>query len=365
MVAACRQKDKVMNILNFALVGCGRISKRHSELLGLRQIRNAKLVAVCDVVEEKAEKIAQKFSVPHFIDMHTMMRSVAIDVVVVLTESGNHAKHVVALAPYGKHMMVEKPMALTLDDADAMIRACDESGVKLFVVKQNRFNVPVLKLRSALDSGRFGKLVLGTVRVRWCRPQAYYDQDAWRGTWALDGGVLTNQASHHIDLLEWMMGEVESVFAMSSTALAKIEAEDTAVVTLRFRNGALGVIEATTAARPTDLEGSISVLGEGGTVEIGGFAVNQMKVWNFSEPNDGDERAMTDYSVNPPNVYGFGHQAYYEHVVDSIKKGTPHLVDGLVGRKSLELISAIYESSETGREIPLRFRAKYSRLGAK
>jgi predicted dehydrogenase len=162
-----------------------------------------------------------------------------------------------------------------------------------------------------------------------------------------------------------MMGEVDSVFAMSSTALANIEAEDTAVVTLRFRNGALGVIEATTAARPTDLEGSISVLGEGGTVEIGGFAVNQMKVWNFSEPNEGDERVMTDYSVNPPNVYGFGHQAYYEHVIDSIKKGTPHLVDGFVGRKSLELISAIYESSETGREVPLRFRAKYSRLGAK
>jgi len=354
-----------MNFLNFALVGCGRISKRHSELLGLQQIRNAKLVAVCDVVAEKAEKIAQNFSVPHFTDMHEMMRSVAIDVVVVLTESGNHAKHVVALAPYGKHIMVEKPMALTLDDADAMIRACDESGVKLFVVKQNRFNVPVLKLRTALEAGRFGKLVLGTVRVRWCRPQAYYDQDAWRGTWALDGGVLTNQASHHVDLLEWMMGEVDSVFAMSSTALANIEAEDTAVVTLRFRNGALGVIEATTAARPTDLEGSISVLGEGGTVEIGGFAVNQMKVWNFSEPKEGDERVMTDYSVNPPNVYGFGHQAYYEHVIDSIKKGTPHLVDGLVGRKSLELISAIYESSETGREVPLRFRAKYSRLGAK
>jgi predicted dehydrogenase len=140
-------------------------------------------------------------------------------------------------------------MALTLDDADAMIRACDESGAKLFVVKQNRFNVPVLKLRQALEAGRFGKLVLGTVRVRWCRQQAYYDQDPWRGTWALDGGVLANQASHHVDLLEWMMGEVDSVFAMSATALANIEAEDTAVVTLRFRNGALGVIEATTAAR--------------------------------------------------------------------------------------------------------------------
>lgn len=354
-----------MRVLNFALVGCGRIAKRHSELLGLKQIRNAKLVAVCDLAREKAEKIAAEFSVPHFADMHEMMRAVNIDVVVVLTESGKHAEHVVALAPYGKHIVVEKPMALTLDDADAMIHACDEFGVKLFVVKQNRFNVPVLKLRQALEAGRFGKLVLGTVRVRWCRKQAYYDQDPWRGTWSLDGGVLTNQASHHVDLLEWMMGEVDSVFAMSTTALANIEAEDTAVVTLRFRNGALGVIEATTAARPTDLEGSISVLGEGGMVEIGGFAVNKMKAWSFTLPQGDDDSVMENYSVNPPNVYGFGHQAYYEHVVECILDGKQHLVDGLVGRKSLELISAIYESIETGREVHLRFRPKHCRLGAK
>lgn len=354
-----------MRVLNFALVGCGRIAKRHSELLGLNQIQNARLVAVCDLVREKAEKIATQFSVPCFTDMHEMMRTVNIDVVVVLTESGKHAKHVVALSPYGKHIVVEKPMALTLDDADAMIRACDESRVKLFVVKQNRFNVPVLKLRQALTAGRFGKLILGTVRVRWCRHQAYYDQDPWRGTWALDGGVLTNQASHHVDLLEWMMGEVDSVFAMSTTALANIEAEDTAVVTLRFRNGALGVIEATTAARPTDLEGSISILGEGGTVEIGGFAVNQMKVWKFALPQSDDDKVMEQYSVNPPNVYGFGHQAYYEHVVDCILNNARHLVDGLVGRKSLELINAIYESVETGREVPLRFRPKRCRLGVK
>lgn len=354
-----------MRVLNFALVGCGRIAKRHSELLGCNQIRNAKLVAVCDLVSAKAEKIAATFSVPHFTDMHEMMSSVSVDVVVVLTESGRHAEHVVALAPYGKHIVVEKPMALTLDDADAMIRACDASGAKLFIVKQNRFNVPVLKLRQALEAGRFGKLVLGTVRVRWCRPQAYYDQDSWRGTWALDGGVLTNQASHHVDLLEWMMGEVDSVFAMSTTALANIEAEDTAVVTLRFKNGALGVIEATTAARPKDLEGSISVLGEGGTVEIGGFAVNKMKVWNFAQPENHDDEVMEEYSVNPPNVYGFGHQAYYEHVVDCILNDTQHLVDGLEGRKSLELINAIYESVETGREVFLRFRPKYCRLGVK
>lgn len=350
-------------MLRFGLVGCGRIAKRHSELLGLNQIEGACLAAVCDTESSKAGEIAERFSVPSFSDMHDMMRSIDVDVVVVLTESGNHARDVVALAPHGKHIVVEKPMALTLDDADAMIDACDRSGVKLFVVKQNRFNVPVVKLREALEAGRFGKLILGTIRVRWSRNQAYYDQAPWRGTWAMDGGVLTNQASHHVDMLEWMFGEVESVFARSTTALANIEAEDTAVVTLQFRNGALGVIEATTAARPKDLEGSISVLGEGGTVEIGGFAVNEMKIWNFVEPQPDDEEVLEKYSVNPPNVYGFGHQAYYEHVVDSIVNNTRHLVDGLQGRKSLELINAIYESIETGLEVRMRFRPKHCRLG--
>ncbi len=350
-------------MLRFALVGCGRIAKRHSELLGNAQIEGAGLVAVCDVVASKAEAIAAKFSVPCFTDMHEMMRRVPVDVVVVLTESGRHAAHVKALAPYGKHIVVEKPMALTLDDADAMIRACDQYAIRLFVVKQNRFNVPVMKLREALEAGRFGKLVLGTVRVRWCRPQSYYDQDAWRGTWALDGGVLTNQASHHIDLLEWMMGEVQSVYAESTIALANIEAEDTAIVLLRFRSGALGVIEATTAARPTDLEGSISILGERGTVEVGGFAVNHMKVWQFSDPLPQDQDVLEKFSVNPPNVYGFGHQAYYEHVVDCIRNDERHLVDGLEGRRSLELISAIYESIETGRPVAMRFVPRRCRLG--
>jgi predicted dehydrogenase len=352
-------------MLKFALVGCGRIAKRHSDLLGNGQIAGAKLAAVCDVVEEKARQLGSKYSVPWFRDFHAMMREADPDVVAVLTESGHHAKHVIALAPYRKHIVVEKPMALTLDDADAMIRACDEAHVRLFVVKQNRFNVPVQKLREALERGRFGKLVLGTVRVRWCRPQSYYDQDAWRGTWALDGGVLSNQASHHVDLLEWMMGDVESVFAMTSTALARIEAEDTAVVALRFASGALGVIEATTATRPKDLEGSLSILGEGGTVEIGGFAVNEMKTWRFAHPEEGDAEVMTKFSVNPPDVYGFGHHAYYEHVVDCIRRDQRQLVDGLEGRRSLELISAIYEAAETGREVRLRYRPRGVRLGAR
>jgi UDP-N-acetyl-2-amino-2-deoxyglucuronate dehydrogenase len=350
-------------MLKFAIVGCGRIAKRHSDLLGDGQIEGAKLIAVCDKQFDRAKAIGNAKNLPAYTNMHEMMAREKPDVVTVLTESGNHAQHVVELAKYGASIVVEKPMALTLDDADKMIETCDLNGVRLFVVKQNRFNVPVVEMRKALEAGRFGKLVLGTVRVRWCRPQAYYDQDSWRGTWAHDGGVLTNQASHHIDLLEWMMGDVESVFAKSATALVDIEAEDTAVVTLKFKNGALGIIEATTAVRPKDLEGSISILGETGTVEIGGFAVNQMKHWNFSEPLPGDDAVFENFSVNPPNVYGFGHLAYYQHVVDCINGKKQALVDGLRGRKSLELINAIYESIETGEEVFLRFNPKKSRLG--
>jgi UDP-N-acetyl-2-amino-2-deoxyglucuronate dehydrogenase len=349
--------------LRVALIGCGRIAKRHAELLAAGEIEGAALAAVCDVVAARRNHFSGQFQVPGYSDMHELCRAEGPDLIAVLTESGHHARHVIELATHGRHVLVEKPMALTMDDADAMIRACALNNVRLFVVKQNRFNVPVVKLREALQSGRFGKLVLGTVRVRWCRRQDYYDQDSWRGTWALDGGVLANQASHHVDLLEWMMGDVESVFARATTALVDIEAEDTAVVTLKFRNGALGVIEATTAARPTDLEGSISILGEHGTVEIGGFAVNELKVWRFEPALPEDATVREQYSVNPPSVYGFGHKAYYQHVVDCIRTDAPALVDGLEGRRSLELISAIYESIETGREVALRFKPQRCRLG--
>ncbi len=351
-------------MLNFAIMGCGRISRRHCDLLSNNEINGSKLTAVCDVNKDRAKATGEKYVVPWYTDIHSLMSErKQIDVISVLTESGNHARNVIEVAPYGKHVIVEKPMALTLDDADAMIRACDENDVRLFVVKQNRFNVPVVKLRRALETRRFGKLVMGTVRVRWCRPQHYYDQDEWRGTWAMDGGVLTNQASHHVDLLEWMMGDVESVFAKSTTALADIETEDTAVVTLKFTNGALGVIEATTATRPKDLEGSLSILGENGSVVIGGFAVNEMQTWNFSEPISEDADVLSKYSVNPPNVYGFGHKAYLNHVVDCVENDKKQLVDGLEGRRSLELIMAIYESIETGKEVFLRFHPQNCKLG--
>ena len=349
--------------LNFALVGCGRIAYKHAEIFS-RKIKNARLAAVCDKNKEKAESTGKKYNVPWYTSYDDMLTKEDIDVVSILTESGNHAKHTVDIVnKYKKHIVVEKPMALTLEDADEMIRVCDKCGCKLFVIKQNRYNIPVIKLREALEAGRFGKLVMGTVRVRWSRDQSYYDQDPWRGTWAMDGGVFTNQASHHIDLLEWMLGDPVTVFAKSATQLVDIETEDTGMAIIKFRNGALGLIEATTAIRPKDLEGSLSIFGETGSVEIGGFAVNEMKTWNFADHKPDDDQVLKKYRENPPNVYGFGHVRYLENVVNSILYEERALVDGLEGRKSLELINAIYESIETGKEIHLRFEAKRGRLG--
>lgn len=350
-------------MINFALVGCGRIAKRHAELLGAGQVQGAKLVAVCDTNRMRAESFSQKYAVPAFRSLDDMLQERHIDAVSVLTPSGMHADHAVAIAKSGRHVVVEKPMALTLTDAQRMIDAADVAGVRLFVVKQNRFNVPVVKAWEALKSGRFGKLVLGTVRVRWSRDQSYYDQDGWRGTWAQDGGVLANQASHHVDMLGWFMGEVESVHARAITALVNIQAEDTAVATLKFRNGALGVIEATCAARPNDIEGSLSVLGSGGAVEIAGFAVNKIRTWQFVETLASDSEVTDKFSVNPPNVYGFGHQAYYQHVVECLVTGRRALVEGRDGRHSLEVIMALYESIASGREVSLPLQVQYCRLG--
>lgn len=353
-------------MLNFALVGCGRIARKHAELLCGDQLPQAQLACVCDINPDRAASFSESYSVPSYADMHEMMDAVGdrIDVIAILTESGLHAEHCKALAPYGKHLLVEKPMALTLEDADDMIRICDENRVRLFVVKQNRYNLPVVKLREAMAAGRFGRIVMGTVRVRWSRDQAYYDQDSWRGTWAMDGGVFANQASHHVDLLEWMLGEPVSVFAKSRTALVDIETEDTGVAIITFRGGAIGIVEATTATRPRNLEGSLSILGEHGTVEIGGFAVNEMRTWRFADSGEAEEaEVLGRFRENPPNVYGYGHLAYLRHVIDAIEEDQPALVDGLEGRKSLELISAIYESIETGEEVSLRFQSKHAKLG--
>ncbi len=335
-----------------ALVGCGRISGRHIQVL--TQTPGVRLVAVCDVIEERARLAAAPHGLPYYSDALTMVRSEKPDIVSILTESGSHAQVAISLAPHVAAVVVEKPMALTLEDADDLIESCDRCATRLFVVKQNRYNPPVVKLRKAVERGAFGKLVMGTVRVRWCRDQSYYDQDAWRGTWKEDGGVFTNQASHHIDLLQWMLGPVESVKAYTATRLVKIESEDTGVAILRFKNGALGVIEATTATRPKDLEGSLSILGELGSVVIGGFAVNKLETWNFSDP-DMMREVAEDPSQAVPNVYGLGHQAFYQEVLECMESGRNPMLAGLEGRKSLEIINALYESAATGKEVFLRF----------
>lgn len=351
-----------MATLNFAILGCGRISRKHID--AIEKANGARLVAVCDTDAKRASSVAQKLGIPSFTDLDDMMRAVPeIDVVNVLTPTGYHAEHAVRVAGYKKHVVVEKPMALRLEDADEMILACDRAGVRLFVVKQNRYNVPVQRLRTALEAGRFGKLVMGTVRVRWCRRQDYYDQDAWRGTWELDGGVLANQASHHVDLLMWMLGDVQSVYAKTATRLVNVETEDTAAVVVQFTNGALGIIEATTATRPVDLEGSLSILGERGTVVIGGFAVNELVTWKFEQPIPSDESIVDQSKTMPDNVYGFGHQSFIENVIQTINGQGAALVDGLEGRKSIEVINAIYESVHTGREVSLRYRPRHSPLG--
>ena len=349
-----------MAVLRFALIGCGNIARKHAE--ALRRIEGAELAAVCDVDAGRARAIGTEHHVPHFTDQEQMLASEPIDVLSVLTPSGDHAARMLDLVRHKKHMVVEKPLTLRLEDADSMIEACDTAGVRLFVVKQNRYNRPIRAARRALEAGRFGKLVLGTIRVRWCRPQSYYDSAPWRGTWEHDGGVLTNQASHHIDMLEWMMGDVESVTSMIATRLVKIEVEDTGVAILRFRSGALGVIEATSATRPRDLEGSISILGEKGSVVVGGFAMDKLVTWQFAEPHPEDETIFQTDGENPPDP-AWNHTEYLRDVVETIQTGRKALVDGLEGRKSLELINAIYESAETGREIPLRFRPKRCRLG--
>ena len=352
-----------MEKTRFAIVGCGNIAKKHTSAIQ-EYIDNAEIVAFCDVISERAQEFAKRNKAHAFSSVRDMMQSMGkdIDIVNILTPSGMHASNVFELVKYRKPLVVEKPIALRLGEADSIIRACDAHGVKIFVVHQNRYNTPIIKAREALEQGRFGKLVMGTVRLRWKRDQAYYDSADWRGTWAYDGGVFMNQASHHIDMLTWFMGDVESVSAVGVTSLVNIECEDTGAAILRFTDGAIGIIEATTATRPKDLEGSISILGEKGSVVIGGFFMNELTTWEFAEKQPIDDVMFAQYARNP-HEWGYNLSEYLKDVIRSVDDNRAGLVDGLEGRKSLELISAIYESIETGREVALRFSPKRCKLG--
>lgn len=346
--------------IKFALIGCGAIANKH--VTAINRLNDAEVVGAFDIDVKSAKLFEEKYQIPAFTNVDEMIKKTNPDVLNILTPSGLHAENILELILFNRHFVVEKPLALRLDQIDTILGECDKRGLKIFVVKQNRFNPPVQKLKEAIDKGRFGKLVLGTVRMRWCRTQEYYDQKAWRGTWAYDGGVLTNQASHHIDMLIWMMGEVESVMAKTARRLVNIEAEDTGVVILKFRNGALGIVEATTATRPKDLEGSISILGEKGAGEIGGFFMNELKVWNFSEPDEMDRDIWEKYA-KVPNEPAWNHTEFFKDVVNSLNSNKTGLIDGLEGRKSVEIINVVYESAETGKEIFLRFVPKKCKLG--
>ena len=349
--------------MHSALIGCGRVSENH--LAAITGSPFSHLVAVCDVDPNKAQEKGEKNHVPFYTDYHKMMHAhPEIEIVHIATPTGYHARHVIDLAQHGRHIIVEKPMALTVADCDAMIKACSKNNCRLFVVKQNRFNPAVLAARSALEEGRFGKMVLGTVRVRWHRTQKYYEQDNWHGTWELDGGVMSQQASHHLDLLQWFMGPIDTMQCISATTLLDIEVEDTAVATFRFKSGALGAFEATVASRPEDLEGSLNLLGENGSVILGGFAVNKIVYWKFENPLPEDEATIKEFSVDVPNVYGLGHTPYLNNVIEAITQNKPGLVEGSEGKKNIQILTALYESAATGgTPVYPGYPVKVSKLG--
>jgi UDP-N-acetyl-2-amino-2-deoxyglucuronate dehydrogenase len=342
--------------IRIALVGCGRISERHIDAIAANP--QLELVAVCDEVAERARAAGEKSGVPHFTSYEKMLKTVAADAVAICTPSGMHPKQGIIAAERGLHVISEKPMATRLEEADALVKACDDAGVHLFVVKQNRLNPSIQLLKRSLDAGRFGRIYLANTTVRWNRPQSYYDMAPWRGTWEFDGGAFMNQASHYVDMIQWLVGQVESVTARTATLARRIESEDTGVAILRFRNGALGTIEVTMLAYPRNMEGSITVIGERGTVKVGGTALNRIEHWEFAEYDDIDREAeLLRAAPNPLSVYGSGHRPYYENVVAVLRGEAAPETDGREGRKSLELILAIYESARSEREIALPLRA--------
>lgn len=333
-----------------ALVGCGRISKNHFD--AITKIDALELVGVADIVPERATAAGDTYGVPWFTSLEAMLAGVECDIVVVATPSGLHPEHGVIAAKAGKHVVTEKPMAISLEGADMLIAACDANNVRLFVVKQNRLNAPIQLVKRAIEKGRFGKIFTANCTVRWARPQEYYDQAPWRGTWALDGGAFMNQASHYVDLMQWLIGEPESVVAITATQARRIEAEDSGAAVVRFRSGALGVFDVTMLTYPKNLEGSLTILGERGSIKVGGTAVNRIEQWLFADYDD-DDKLIEAVSTNPPTVYGFGHEGYYRNVVSVLNGQSAPDTDGREGRKSLELILAIYQSSKTGCAVQL------------
>jgi len=342
--------------LRFAVVGCGRVAGNHLDAIA--RLPRAVIAAVCDLDAGRAKAYSDVFAAPWYTNYHQMLSAEAIDVVSIVTPSGMHPTHAVdVMEQHGKHVVIEKPMALRLSDLDRLRAVANRTGCRVFPVYQNRYNTAAEAVHAELQRVALGRLVVGTVRVRWCRPQRYYEQSAWRATWALDGGCLTNQGIHYLDLLLHLAGDIETAFALKATALARIEVEDTLVASLRFASGALGQIEVTTAARPDDFEAEVSLLGEKGTAIIAGLASNRLTVWTP------DPAMCSRCSEEIPNAYGFGHRPFYRDVVGELLDGVPHPISFADAERAVRLVNAIYRSAEDETPVTLDTQPASALLG--
>jgi len=337
--------------IRVGVVGCGRISKNHFGSIEAHS-ENMEVGAVCDIDPVRLAEHEQKYGVKGYARMEDMLSNESIDLVALCTPSGLHPDQAVLAASYGVNVVTEKPMATRWQDGVRMVKACDDARVRLFVVKQNRRNTTLQMLKRAFDEKRFGKVYMVNINVFWTRPQEYYDAAKWRGTWELDGGAFINQASHYVDLVDWLVGPVESVHAMTATLERNIEVEDSGVLNIRWRSGALGSMCVTMLTYPKNLEGSITILGEKGTVRIGGVAVNDIQIWDFQDSRDYDED-VKKANYETTSVYGFGHPLYYANIVDVLQGKAEPDVDGREGLKSLEVLIAAYLSARDGRQVSL------------
>ena len=337
--------------IRVALVGCGRISANHFAAME-QHADSVDLVDVCDVNPDALSKARTRTKSSGHSNLADMLKATTADLVVLTTPSGLHPEQAIQVAASGRHVMTEKPMATRWHDGLRMVRACDDANVRLFVVKQNRRNATLQLLKRAIEQERFGKIYSVAMNVFWTRPQDYYDSSKWRGTWEFDGGAFMNQASHYIDLLDWMIGPVESVMAYTATLARNIEVEDSGVAAVRWRSGAMGTVNVTMLTYPRNMEGSITILGEKGTVRIGGVAVNEIQTWEFADSRPEDaEVATSNYQTT--SVYGFGHPLYYANVIATLRGDQEPETDGREGLKTLELLIAMYISSRDGRRVAL------------
>ncbi|MEN6445200.1 MAG: Gfo/Idh/MocA family oxidoreductase [Candidatus Cloacimonas sp.] len=340
-----------MDKIKLGIIGCGRISKNHFEAVS--QIPEAEFIAACDIIDSRLQTVSENYGIKKlYTNYKDMLEKENLDLVSICTPSGLHPQIGMDVANHKINVLTEKPMATNIEFADALIKKCDDNNVQLFVVKQNRLNSTMQLLKRAIDKERFGRIYLAESNVFWQRPQAYYDAEKWRGTWEFDGGAFMNQASHYVDALYWLLGNVDSVMAYTATMARRIEAEDTGCAILHFRNGIIATLNVTMLTFPKNFEGSITIIGEKGTVKIGGVAVNKIEKWEFEDYDD-DDRIAQDANYQPPNVYGFGHNPYYRNVIDVLLGKDVPATDGRDGRKSVEIIQAIYRSAKTGKRVSL------------